>query len=80
MRELDVPTRGTAWVEDQTGKILQTELQIRRPDGQDDVRQRCAAGCDGAGHDADTATGHATYGNFRPFIVQVDEAVKAGFQ
>jgi hypothetical protein len=29
-RDIDVPTRGTAWIEEGTGRILQTELQIGR--------------------------------------------------
>ena len=27
-RDIDVPTRGTAWIEEGTGRVLQTELQI----------------------------------------------------
>jgi hypothetical protein len=27
-RHLDVPTRGTAWIEEGTGRVLQTELQV----------------------------------------------------
>jgi hypothetical protein len=81
MRELDLPTRDAAWAEDQTEKILQTELQMRRPDGQDDVRERRAAGCDGpVTMRTQRPDARATYGNFRRFIVQLDEAVKAGFQ
>ena len=29
-RDIDVPTRGTAWIEEGTGRILQTELQVGR--------------------------------------------------
>ena len=29
-RDLDAPARGTAWIEEGTGRILQTELQIGR--------------------------------------------------
>jgi hypothetical protein len=85
MRELDVPTRGTAWVEDQTGKILQTELQIRHPDGVTTIKTTFASDARlgvmvPVTMQTQRPDARATYGNFRRFIVQVDEAVKAGFQ
>jgi hypothetical protein len=39
-RENDVPTRGTAWVEEGSGRILQTELQIRDDQTVTTVRTR----------------------------------------
>jgi hypothetical protein len=85
MRELDVPTRGTAWVDEDTGRILQTELQIRHPDGVTSIKTTFASDprlnvMVPATMQTQRPEGRATYGNFRRFIVQIDEAVKAGLQ
>jgi len=85
MRELDVPTRGTAWVEESTGRVLQTELQIRHQDGvttikttfkMDDRLQVMVP----TSMQATKPEGRATYSNFRRFIVQIDEAIESGFR
>jgi hypothetical protein len=83
MRENDVPTRGTAWIEEATGRVLQTELQIRHPDGITTVKTTFAMDAHlqimaPATMQTTRPEGRATYSNFRRFIIQVDEAVKAG--
>lgn len=84
MREIDVPTRGTAWVEETTGRVLQTELQIRHPDGVTTIKTTFSMDARlqlmvPATMQAQKPEGRATYSNFRRFIIQVNEAIQAGF-
>jgi len=85
MREFDVLTRGSAWVEESTGRVLQTELQIRHADGvttikttfkMDDRLQVMVP----ASMQTTKPEGRATYSNFRRFIVEIDEAIESGFR
>jgi hypothetical protein len=84
MRDIDVPTRGTAWVEEETGRVLQTEVLIRHPDGVTTIKTTFTMDprlqlMVPASMQAQKPDGRAAYSNFRRFIIQVDEAVKAGF-
>jgi hypothetical protein len=83
-RDIDVPTRGTAWVEEATGKILQTELQIRHPDGVTTIKTTFAMDARlqlmvPAKMETQKPEGKAVYTNFRRFLIQVNEAIEAGF-
>jgi hypothetical protein len=83
-RELDVPTRGSAWVEEATGRVLQTELQIRHPDGVTTLKTTFTMDprlqlMVPATLQAQKPEGRATYSNFRRFLIQVNEAIEAGF-
>jgi hypothetical protein len=85
MREIDVPTRGTAWVEQDTGTVLQTELQIRHPEGVTTIKTTFASDARlnlflPATMETKKPEARARYGNFRRFIVLIDEAVRAAFR
>ena len=84
MRENDVPTRGNAWIEESSGRILQTELQIRHPDGVTTIKTVFAMDprlqiVVPTSMQTTKPEARATYNNFRRFMIQVDEAVQAGF-
>jgi hypothetical protein len=85
MRENDVPTRGSAWIEEATGRILQTELQIRHPDGVTTIKTIFTMDprlqiMVPSTMQTTKPEARATYTNFRRFMIQVDEAVHAGFE
>jgi len=85
MRENDVPTRGNAWIEESTGRILQTELQIRHPDGVTTIKTIFTMDprlqiMVPSTMQTTKPEARATYTNFRRFMIQVDEAVHAGFE
>jgi hypothetical protein len=78
--ERDVPARGTAWVHEPTGRILETEVQVR----QDNVitSLRTTFGLDDRlgvlvpnVMRTQRPDGTATYSNFRRFVVQTQEAI-----
>jgi hypothetical protein len=79
--DLDAPTRGTAWIEEGTGRILQTELEIGRGKSLPkmvtkfklDDRLQVMVPVDMRTENPD---GHATYSNFRRFEVATDAAVE----
>jgi VWFA-related protein len=81
--DLDVPTRGTAWIEEGTGRILQTELQIGRGKSMPtmvtkfklDERLQVMVPVEMRTQNPD---GLATYSNFRRFDVSTDAAIDAG--
>ena len=50
--DIDAPTRGTAWIEEGTGRILQTELQVGRGRGDSDDGHEVQARREAAGHGA----------------------------
>jgi VWFA-related protein len=78
--DLDIPTRGTAWVEEGTGRILQTELQVGSGRSATTIVTRFRL-------DerlqimvpelmrSENPAGVATYGNFRRFTVQTDAEI-----
>jgi hypothetical protein len=81
MRETNVPTRGTAWVDVDTGRVLQTELQIRTPKSITKLTTRF-------GEDprlgvtvplemkTENPEGRAVYSNYRRFAINVNEALQ----
>ena len=79
--DIDAPTRGTAWIEEGTGRILQTELEVGR--GRSipkmvtkfmlDNRLQVMVPVEMRTENPD---GHATYSNFRRFEVATDSAVQ----
>ena len=80
--DLDVPARGTAWIEEATGRILQTELQMGQ--GRAAPRTVTRFTVDArlqimvpVSMRSENPTGAATYSNFRRFTVQADSAVPA---
>jgi VWFA-related protein len=77
--DLDVPTRGTAWVEDATGRILQTELQMGQGRSAPRVVTRFTVDprlqiMVPVSMRSENPSGTATYSNFRRFTVQTDSA------
>jgi hypothetical protein len=78
--DIDVPTRGTAWIEQGTGRILQTELQIGRGKSLPtmitkfklDERLQVMVPVEMRTQNPD---GLATYSNFRRFEVATDTAL-----
>ena len=78
--EFDVPTRGTAWIEEATGRILQTELEIGRGRSAPkivtkfrlDVRLQVTVPAEMRTENPD---GVAVYTNFRRFSVETDTAI-----
>jgi hypothetical protein len=78
--DVDVPTRGTAWIEVGTGRILQTELQVGRGRGVPtmvtkfrlDDRLQVTVPLEMRTQNPD---GVATYTNFRRFGVDTDAAI-----
>jgi hypothetical protein len=79
--DIDVPTRGTAWIEEATGRILQTELQIGRGKSLPtmitrfrlDERLQVMVPVEMRTENPD---GHATYSNFRRFEVATNSDVQ----
>ena len=77
----DVPTRGTAWVERDTGRVLQTELQIRVGSSVTKITTKFAVD-EGTGFYVPTQMttakpdAFATYRNFRRFNVTVAEQLR----
>jgi VWFA-related protein len=78
--DIDVPTRGTAWIEETTGRVLQTELEVGRGRsaptmvtkfGVDD-RLQVTVPVQMRTRNPD---GIATYTNFRRFAVNTDTTV-----
>ena len=78
--DIDVPTRGTAWIEETTGRILQTELEVGRGRsapamvtrfGLDDRLQVTVP----VEMRTRNPEGIATYTNFRRFGVETDSNV-----
>jgi VWFA-related protein len=78
--DLDLPTRGTAWIEEATGRILQTEVQVGSGRNAttivtrfrvDDRLQIMVPELMRTRNPA----GVATYGNFRRFNVQTDTRI-----
>jgi VWFA-related protein len=78
--DIDIPTRGTAWIEEATGRILQTELQVGRGRGipsmvtkfRLDDRLQVTVPVEMKTENPD---GVATYTNFRRFGVDTDAAI-----
>jgi VWFA-related protein len=78
--DFDVPTRGTAWIEVRTGRILQTELEVGI--GRSRPRTTTRFGLDPRLQivvpqqmRTENPTGVATYSNFRRFRVDTDTAI-----
>jgi len=79
--DLDAPTQGTAWIEEGTGRILQTELQIGRGKNAPsmitrftlDERLQVMVPIEMRTKNPD---GVATYSNFRRFEVATNSAVQ----
>jgi VWFA-related protein len=79
--DIDAPTRGTAWIEEGTGRVLQTELQIGRGGSLPtmvtkfrlDERLQVMMPVEMRTENPD---GHATYGNFRRFEVATNSDVQ----
>lgn len=78
--DLDAPTQGTAWIEEGTGRILQTELQIGR--GRSAPKMITKFGLDErlqvmvpTEMRTQNPDGVATYSNFRRFEADADSAV-----
>ena len=78
--DLDTPTRGTAWIEEGTGRIHQTELQVGRGRGiptmttkfRLDEKLQVTVPVEMRTENPD---GVATYSNFRRFGVQTDTVI-----
>ena len=78
--DIDVPTRGTAWIEEATGRILQTELEVGRGRGAPkmvtkyrlDDRLQVTVPVEMKTENPD---GLATYTNFRRFGVETDAVI-----
>jgi hypothetical protein len=80
LHDLDVPSRGTAWVEEATGRVLETELQMRfnRDVATVATTFRHEERLDATVPDemrTKNPDARATYGNFRRFAVSVDGAI-----
>jgi len=79
--DFDAPTRGTAWIEEGTGRILQTELQVGRGKSMPtmvttfklDERLQVMVPVEMKTENPD---GHAVYSNFRRFEVATDSIVQ----
>jgi hypothetical protein len=80
--EVDVPTKGTAWVERDTGRVLQTHLQIRAGSqvtkvttqfAQDEGQQMFVP----TRMTVEKPDAWATYTNYRRFRVNVQETLQA---
>lgn len=78
--DLDAPTRGTAWIEEGTGRILQTELEVGR--GRSAPKMVTRFKLDGRLQvmvpetmRTENPDGMATYTNFRRFGVETDTAI-----
>jgi hypothetical protein len=79
--DLDAPTRGTAWIEEGTGRNLQTELQVGRGKSipammtkfRLDERLQVMVPVEMRTENPD---GHATYSNFRRFEVATNSDVQ----
>ena len=79
--ERDVPVRGTAWIEPETGRVLQTELIV--PTGRSSTTIVTKFMLDPRLQimvpeqmRTENPKGVATYSNFRRFSVQTDTAVE----
>lgn len=80
--DLDAPTRGTAWIEEGTGRILQTELQVGRGKSLPtmttkfklDDRLQVMVPVEMKTENPD---GRAIYSNFRRFGVETDTKIPA---
>ena len=85
----DLLSRGLIWVDEQTGRVVKTRLQVgaagesrRRlsppiatsPSSGSTCRPRCGTGIPTA--TAATSKGVATYGRFRRFQVQTEESIQ----
>jgi hypothetical protein len=78
--DLDAPTRGTAWIEEGTGRVLQTELQVGRGGSMPtmvtkfrlDGRLQVTVPVEMRTQNPD---GVATYTNFRRFGVETDTKI-----
>ena len=78
--DVDAPTRGTAWIEDGTGRVLQTELEVGRGRGipkmitkfRLDDRLQVTVPVEMRTENPD---GLATYSNYRRFGVETDAAI-----
>jgi hypothetical protein len=79
--QLDIPARGIAWIEESTGRILQTELRLGSGRSTpkivttftlDDRLQIMVP----SEMRTENPTGTASYSNFRRFAVQTDSAVE----
>ena len=78
--DFDVPTRGTAWIETRTGRILQTELEIGTEKSRPRTITRFAIDprlqiVVPQQMRTENPTGVATYSNFRRFRVDTDTAI-----
>jgi hypothetical protein len=78
--DLDVPVRGTAWIESGTGRVLQTELLV--PTGKSTTAMVTRFALDRRLQimvpeqmRTRNPNGVATYGNFRRFTVQTDTTI-----
>lgn len=78
--DLDVPVKGIAWLEPETGRVLQTELQI--PNGRGNTTVTTKFRLDARLQimvpeqmRTENPNGAATYSNFRRFSVATDTAV-----
>jgi hypothetical protein len=78
--ERDVPVRGTAWIEPETGRVLQTELHV--PSGRSTTSIVTTFALDQrlqimvpAQMRTQNPNGVATYSNFRRFSVRTETAV-----
>ena len=77
---VDVPTRGTAWIEESTGRILQTELEVGR--GRSAPKMTTKFSLDDrlqvtvpVEMRTENPDGMATYTNFRRFGVETNTAI-----
>jgi hypothetical protein len=78
--DVDAPTRGTAWIEEGTGRIHQTELEVGRGRGipkmttkfRLDERLQVTVPVEMQTENPD---GRATYTNFRRFGVETDTVI-----
>jgi len=80
-RDIDVPTRGTAWIEEGTGRIHQTELQIGRGKSLPTMvtKFKLDEGLQvivPVEMRTENPEGHATYSNFRRFEVAATSDVQ----
>jgi hypothetical protein len=79
--DFDLPTRGTAWIEEATGRVFQTELEILTARDRPyvlttfklDERLQVMVPAEMRTRNPD---GRAVYSNFRQFNVSADGAVK----
>jgi hypothetical protein len=83
--DVNAPSRGTAWVESQTGRVLRTEIQVQGGKSQATITKITTifARNERLGVMAPTEMrterpgGVATYSNFRHFDVKTDERLKS---